>query len=814
MSAAGRARIRRRRLAAAALAILLLPAGLPGALALELQLSRTLSERQPAAKRFPGPTQPLIAALTINAVRHGEKFVHATASGALLVRAEDLRGIVTLPAGVEEYDVEGERHVLLSSIPGARVEFDEKTLEAKVMFAPELLPGRVIDLARRPPEFDAIASPRSALLNYRLGYYDATGSGSGFLSLATEAAISAGGWLLRSQSTHSRSQEGTTGARLETQLIRDDRENLRRLILGDSFTPGLPLGSAVPFGGVTFAKAYLLDPYVTRQPGAGFRGVAEFPSQVDFYVGNTLVMRQRVDPGPYEIRNFNYYGGRQDVRVVVRDVFGREQTVAYPFYFAPQGLAAGLHDYAYQAGVLREDFGSRSTGYAEPVLAMFHRYGVNDRLTLGVRAEGTSKQFNAGPEAVFRDERVGVFAAGASVNRDEDADGHAFYFSHAFQLRELSTQILYQRHSAGYAPLHLGIRPALPRSDAGAVVGYSSPGLGSLNVGFARREMADEPLSRYVTLAYSLPVGGAGNLIATWRRELGPAGGNEFFAGLQLLLDGTHVLNASHARDLHGATTDTVQLSRELPRGEGIAYSLNAQRREDETGSRRTVNPRLEWHTRWGTLSGEAAQVSGGGAATSTAYNVALAGALVAAGGHFATSRPITDSFAVVELSPPLAGVRVYENSQEIGRTDARGRVLLPNIASYSSNYASINDKDIPIEYAIDRLGWTFSPGYRTGALLSFQVRRVQGFAGRLRLRLAGEERPLEYHLVTLAAGGSAFEFTTAGGGDFYVENVPAGRHRARVAIEGKPCEFELVFPESTEMLVPLGDVFTCALAH
>lgn len=56
-------------------------------------------------------------------------------------------------------------------------------------------------------------------------------------------------------------------------------------------------------------------------------------------------------------------------------------------------------------------------------------------------------------------------------------------------------------------------------------------------------------------------------------------------------------------------------------------------------------------------------------------------------------------------------------------------------------------------------------------------------------------------------------EIPTAGKGEFYVENLPAGRHRARVALDGKPCEFDLVIPETTEALVSLDEVFTCSIA-
>lgn len=782
-----------------------------GAQALELKLTRTLAgPASPAAPRDE-PTQPLIVALTINSVPRGEKFVHVTADGALFVRAADLEGLVTLPPGVPARDIEGERHVLASAIPGARVRLDEKTLVAEVSFPPELLPRQAFDLTRRPAPAEALPASRSALLNYRLGYFGTSGGGRGVVSLATEAAVAFDGWLLRNQSTHASSPDGSTGVRLETQLVRDDRANLRRWIVGDAFLPGLPLGSGAPFAGLTFAKAYNLDPFVSRQPGAGFRGTAEFPSQVDFYVGNTLVMRQRIEPGPFEISNFNYYGGRQDVRVVVRDIFGRERTVEYPFYFAPQGLAAGLHDYSYQVGALREGFGTRSAEYSRPAFSAFHRYGVDDRLTLGLRAEGTSRQFNGGPDVVLRSERFGILAAGASASRDRDAEGHAWFLSHAFQLREFSSQLTLQRHSPGYVPVYADFAPLLPRSDYNAVVGYASPGLGSVNLGFARRESDPDPLSRTVSLSYSRPIGGLGSILATWRRELGERGGYDLFVGLQLLLDGKHAVNASHTRDLLGGRTESLQVSRETPRGTGVAYSVNLQRREDEQGTQRTVNPRLEWHSRYGTVSGEAISVSSPGAGTSTAYNVALAGAVVAAGGHVAASRSIADSFAVVQLAPALAGVRVYENSQEVGRTDEAGRVLLPNVASYSSNFASINDRDVPIEFSIDRVGATFSPSFRSGSVVEFKVARVQGFTGRLRWRAGGEERGLEYHLVTLSAGGKAIEIPTAGGGDFYLENLPAGRHRARVVIEGKPCEFDLVVPESADALVPLGDVFTCA---
>jgi outer membrane usher protein FimD/PapC len=603
--------------------------------------------------------------------------------------------------------------------------------------------------------------------------------------------------------------------RLETQAIRDDRDNLRRLTLGDNVTPGLVLGASVPFAGISFAKAYQLEPYLNRHPGAGFRGLAEFPSQVDFYVGNTLVMRQQVAPGPFDIQNFSYYGGRRDVRVVVRDAFGREQTVAYPFYFADQGLAAGLQDYSYQAGWLRGQLGTQSNDYGRFAFSAFHQYGFTDALTLGLRTEGTSRMVNGGPDVFWRNEALGLFAlhAAASTDRDSGRDGHAFSMSHTFMRDEFSSQVVWQRFSPDYVILNNGFIPRLPRQDFNVTLGYASPLLGSLNAGYTRLELPDEPVARSVNLSYSRPLWGRVNLVATLRHQLSEPRGNEVFIGLQYVARQDQNLSLTAQRDLQGVKTASFSWANQVPSGEGLAYALNAQRQDTPEGINLVLAPRIEWYTRVGMVSGEITRFDSA-VSRSTGYSIALSGALVAAGGHILPSRSITDAFAIVELVPPLAGVRVYENSQEVGRTDARGRILLPNVASYSANFASIQNTDVPIEFTIDRIGKTFSPSFRSGVVVPFQVERLRSFVGRFVYRVTGVTVPLEYHLVMLPVEGRTLEIQTAKNGEFYVENLPVGRHRARVELLGIPCAFTLDVPASDEIAVSLGELMTCDAAR
>jgi outer membrane usher protein len=778
-------------------------------------LSRTGERASGTPSRFPRATTPLVAAVTVNAVARGDKFVRMSEAREFLLKSEDFLELQPLPAGVPTYEIEDELYVSLADVPGARVSFDEAELAIDVRLPAASFPRQVHDLGSSTLAVDVTQSHASFLLNYRLGYSGTEGQPGGTMSLVTEAALAAGGWLLRNQSSQSRTEHDTTSLRLETQAIRDDRANLRRLTLGDAVTPAVALGSAVPIGGITFAKAYQLAPSYVPQPLLGFRGVADFPSEVDLYVGGVLISRQRVAPGPFELQNFHYNAGRRDVRVVVRDIFGRETSLDYPFYFSTEGLAAGLHDYSYQAGWLREGFGTPDDHYGPAAFSAFHRYGFDDHWTAGLRAEAMAARANAGPDVFYRSDRFGSFAAHAGFSRDRDTarSGHALSFGHSFQAGDFTSELTYQAYSDGYSPLRAGDAPKLPRRDFNVVLGYARPQWGSFNVGYQNLDTPDQPLTRAVAFSWTRPFLERFSVLATVRRLL-DGGGYETFLSLQYRPRADTTVNLAHLRDAKGAQSESVQVSNEQPRGEGWAYSVAAQRDTSDAGSGHSVTPRLEYQGRRGVIAAEVTSLASPGARVANLYSLSWAGALVALDGNVVASRPIVESFAIVKLDPPLEGVRVYANSQEVGRTDARGRILLPEIASYTTSFASINDKDVPIDHSIDRAGKSFSPSYRSGTLVPFAVARIRSVVGTLAYSRGGARMPLEYRLATVLAGDRPVELPTARGGEFYVEGLPAGRLAATVEIDGTPCEFTLDVPASEESIIHLGEVFTCDVIH
>ena len=74
-----------------------------------------------------------------------------------------------------------------------------------------------------------------------------------------------------------------------------------------------------------------------------------------------------------------------EVRYVVRDAFGREQSTSSPYFMSASLLGKGISDYTYSVGAQRNAFGTKSFDYGKLSFLGTHRYGVTNHLTAGGR---------------------------------------------------------------------------------------------------------------------------------------------------------------------------------------------------------------------------------------------------------------------------------------------------------------------------------------------------------------------------------------------------------------------------------------------
>ena len=89
--------------------------------------------------------------------------------------------------------------------------------------------------------------------------------------------------------------------------------------------------------------------------------------------------------------------------------------------------------------------------------------------------------------------------------------------------------------------------------------------------------------------------------------------------------------------------------------------------------------------------------------------------------GHGYWSRPIRDSFAVVDTGG-VAGVRVLRENQLVGKSDSNGRLLLTDLQAFQRNRLAIDDRDLPIALGIAEGSRTVAPPAGAGIAVRFEV--------------------------------------------------------------------------------------------
>jgi outer membrane usher protein len=113
------------------------------------------------------------------------------------------------------------------------------------------------------------------------------------------------------------------------------------------------------------------------------------------------------------------------------------------------------------------------------------------------------------------------------------------------------------------------------------------------------------------------------------------------------------------------------------------------------------------------------------------ATGVSVMGALVALDGRLYATRPVDDAFGVVRVTD-VPGVRTYLGHQYVGRTNARGEVVVPNLVSYYGNRLSIDASDVPLDRSVGVEERIVAPAQRGGALVRFESLRLRPIVGRV----------------------------------------------------------------------------------
>lgn len=717
--------------------------------------------------------QTIVAGVTLNQEKKGDIFAIMKDDGDFLVKASDLKkmGVAKLPG--KPVRVAGTSYYSLRSLPGVRFKFDEDTLTLKISTAPSLLPKEVVDLM--PPRRENVYYPddNSFFLNYGLDY-NLGGNSLSYqgLDLTNEAGLRIDHLLFFTSTTFNDAVGDRRFTRLMSNVTYDRRPRMQRFVAGDFFAASGNLGSSVNLGGLSFSKLYAINPNFIKNPLFDFSGLLALPSQVDLYLNGTRIRSEHFKPGPFELRDLQSFSGAQNLTIVIRDSLGRIHRIVAPFYFTDRLLRKGLSEYSYNLGMLRKDFGSASNHYGSLAYSFFHRVGVSNSLNLGLRGEGGDGLYNLGFESLLKLGADGLLGLQGATSIDRGRGGFASQIGYTYQDRKFSFHLALQNFSDGYQTLGGLLTSRKVQYQAEAGIGYTLPQLGSLSFTFIDSKAYHEKHQPALSVYYARKIWKNLYLNASYRHtETGPPEDEVLFNFNYYLRDNTS-FSASVQQNREGHT-ETLEARKDLPVGEGYAWRATLERAQIGSSSTTTVNPVLQVNGRYGIYRADYSRTEGASAAAGKQnLRLSLSGALVYLGDDMAATRPVTDSFGLVKVGD-VKGVRVYANSQTMGRTNAHGEIVVPSLNSFYDNEVSIETKDIPMDYLMPAVRKFVSPPYRSGSCLVFPLQKYQAFTGKLKIRRGNRTIPLADAEVKIPSDKGTIDFYTDASGSFYFDNDP-----------------------------------------
>ena len=772
------------------------------------------------------PTETLVLRVFLNSVDKGDIFAQRSESQGFFVKIDDLKsfGLRDPSGSVAVFD--GESHVAISSLQGVSFSYDPKTLVLSLVAEPQLLGNNSISVLSQRRQLTVTPGGNSAFFNYALTSKQGSSASNSNFGFAGELGVKWGDYLLLTDAATISSPIGSRLVRLMSSVTLDDRENLRRFVVGDFLTPSRELGTSVNLGGISISKNYGLDPYFVRFPTQSVAGNVSLPSELEVYLDGQRIRTERLAPGSFQLQDIVAYGGSRNVQLLLRDAFGRVQQLNYSLYFSDQPLQNTFHDYSYNFGALRRQYGLQSNNYGPAAFTMFHRYGFSNSLTMGWRADVTKDLVNTGPTLTAVLGNYGVVNLALAGSTFSGAKGYAAQGSYTYDSKNWAVSFFGRRDSSLYASLGDPVTFTNRKYEANLSGTYRLPQNASISASrslFTSQQPAtalttQAPLPSFLSLgnrsvtslAYSTPLDAfrAQFAVTVSRiKENALPVRNELFVGLNFSLDRNYSAATSYRADRNGHS-ESARFTKGLPVGEGLGYDLSVDQ-SSANGSNQQVRANIQYNAPAAAFRFERRQYFDQGQKFSD-QRVSVAGSLAVAGGEFGFSRPITGSYAIVKIGD-VKDVAVSVDGQRAGLTNGRGIIVLPNLNANYENNVSIDSDALPLNLSLTSALKKVTPAPRSGAFLDFSPKKIQAFSGKLVAPGAGTKQAIEFFEIDIVMDGVSQKLVTGRGGEFYVENIPAGTYKATATDGMMVCNFSMTFPASDETFVDLGTV-ACSL--
>jgi outer membrane usher protein len=749
----------------------------------------------------PTPAQQSAVQELILAVYVNQEDLHETAlllkmGGVLLASGKDIQRwrILLSPKPTPTLTYQGNEYYALQSLSNISYRINEPKQTLLIEAKPDaLLPSQLSGSALR------LSTPQPSSLGSFVNY-DIFAQSSAQQPIRLDSQVELGlfsGWGVGVSNFLGKDiSDKARLIRLDTTWTIDNPDQLTSFRIGDAINSAGSWGRPVRFGGLQWATNFQTQPGFITFPMPSIAGEAALPSVVDVYVDNNLLLNREIQPGPFTVNNVPMITGLRDMRMVVRDMLGREQIISQPYYVSPKLLQKNLQDFSYEIGEVRKNYGLDSNGYGRWLAVGTHRLGFSDHFTGEWHTELLQNQQNMGLGSVFLSPSIGVFDIAMAGSHSQKGSGDLLALGFQRQTSGLSFGGRAQVASSQFSQLGWSLDRPAPKFLGSLFIGYSTSGYGSFSLNHIYQEYRDQGNVNLINVSHNLTIGDGWFLSLSAFKSLI----DDNNKGVALVLSHTFGERTSGSLTTgiqNDSPSTLMQVQRNLPLGSGLGYRVLTGYDGTGRGTER-IESGITLQNDVGTYNVEASRFQ-----EQNNFRGSASGGLAVMGGDAFFSRRLNSSFAVVQV-PDYPNVHVYAENQLVATTNASGNALVPALRAYQDNHIRIEQADLPLDAQIDTLTINAAPYFRSGFLLKFPIRRSRGATMKIVL---DNGQPLPAGAIVQIIG-QPEEFPVALKGNVYITGLAPDNH-LRVLWHDQSCQLEVSFPETEEPLPDLG-VFTC----
>ena len=643
----------------------------------------------------------------------------------LMARPEELRDLGfrvpnSLPSGFGGL-------IALSDLPGLTWSVDQKNQELHVTATDSSLVRTILHSNENesPASRRVIESGTGVTLNY-----DTLGTFAGGKMGATASldlrgfspwGIVDSGWLVNAGA-----QTNGAGAkraiRLDSTYSFADVNTLRRYRVGDFITGGLAWTRPIRLAGLQVLSDFSIRPDLVTFPLPSISGSVAVPSTVDVLANGNTVVSSQVDAGPFEIPQLPVSTGAGTISMTVTDALGRQVNVTQPFYASSSLLAPRRKTFSVQAGLVRRNWGSISNDFGKIAGTAVYRRGLTRKFTAEGSIEGTPGTVAAGAGGVAQVGNLGILNLAIATSAGTAHPGAQFSFGAQRIGRMFSLSASETWAGRNFRDVAAMNAEPVPRKQFNISAGLQLRHLGSFGMDYAT-------LDRDGTTATGIP-----DSIASQHSKV-------FSASYSIQVHRMWIY-ANEFRDLDKSGSNGVQFGFTIPwglrRSAGVSGSSDGsgqiQAQQSPTkigewgyqaflaaGNNSHEFIQTQYKSPFALLSAGIDRNIG-----TTSMRLESQGALSFVDRGLFASNTIYDSFAIVDTGS-MEHVHVLQENRDVGRTNAAGRLLVPDMRSFDRNHLAIVATDVPPDATIAVSTREVRPQDRSGVVVSFAIKISHG---------------------------------------------------------------------------------------